>query len=130
MVIIVGTHLDRIPLPDHDEKIRRYKDLIEQCFSNKYCPDLPNYWPRIDGVYFVGLKHHRPLAPYLNVDELRDHIYYTALNLELPIGMYVFMSACVFMYVYKYPSDLESNPDVTWITKPRGHAVIGEMQEA
>ena len=85
-VIIVGTHLDQIPNSDHDTSIRRYEQLIRQCFSNQYCEDLPNYWPKIAGVHFVGLVEQRFLAQDLNVDELRDDIYDTALNLDLPLG--------------------------------------------
>jgi len=91
VVIIVGTHLDQIPQSEHETLIRRYERLILQCFSNDYCPDLPNYWPKIASIKFVGLMQQRILAEYLNVDELRDIIYDTALHLYLPIGMY----ACV-----------------------------------
>ena len=89
VVIIVGTHLDQILQSHRDENVRRYKNLIEQCFSDQFCPDLPNYWPKIGGIFFVGLTQHKP---YLNVDGLRDNIYNTALNLGLPIGMF---ASCV-----------------------------------
>jgi len=68
---------------------QRYQQLIRQCFSNKHCEDLPNYWPEIAGIHFVGLVEQRFLAQDLNIDELRDDIYNTALNLNLPLGMCV-----------------------------------------
>ena len=58
-----------------------------QCFSNELCEDLPNYWPKIASIHFIGLVERRLLAQDLNVDKLRDDIYDTALNLDLPLGM-------------------------------------------
>jgi len=93
VVIIVGTHLDQIPQSEQETLIRRYEQLILRCFSNEHCSGLPNYWPKIASIKFVGLMQQRILAEYLNVDDLRDVIYDTALDLDLPIGM-----LCVQLY--------------------------------
>jgi len=80
--------------------IRRYEHLILQCFSNDHCADLPNYWPKIASIKFVGLMLQRILAEYLNVDELRDIIYDTAMHLYLPIGMYACMCVRLSTLIY------------------------------
>ena len=64
---------------------RRYHELIQQSFTNH--PDLPYYWPHIESVHFVGLVEDILFSHDVYVDELRDYIYDTALNMELPMGM-------------------------------------------
>ena len=93
MVIIVGTHLDFIPQSDHKTLIRRYEQLILQYFSKECCEDLPNGWPKIASIHFVGLIKKKRFLDLL-VNELRDDIYDTALNLDLPLGV----SVCLCVY--------------------------------
>ena len=92
MVIIVGTHLDQIARPDHVALTERYQQLICRCFSSEHCEDLPSYWPKIAGIHFVGLVEQRFLA---QINELRNDIYDTALNLNLPLGMCVLEYTCL-----------------------------------
>ena len=83
-MIIVGTHLDWISQSDREARISRYEQLIRQCFTNEQCPELPNYWPKIASIHSVGLLQQKSLD--LNIRELRDDIYVTALTLEFPYG--------------------------------------------
>jgi len=92
VVIIVGTHLDQIARPDHVALTERYQQLICRCFSSEHCEDLPSYWPKIAGIHFVGLVEQRFLA---QINELRNDIYDTALNLNLPLGMCVLEYTCL-----------------------------------
>lgn len=86
VVIIVGTHFDLIEASQRKQFAARYHDLIEQNFTNHH--DLPFCWPNIKSIQFVGLvEETRGLfARDMYVDELRNYIYDTALNMELPMG--------------------------------------------
>ena len=84
-VIIVGTHLDWIESPDREARTREYEDIIRRCFTDEHCEDLPNCWPKIASIHFVGLLQGKGLD--LNIKELREDIYNIALNLKVPYGM-------------------------------------------
>ena len=87
IVIIVGTHLDHIEASQQRQLEQRYHELIHQSFSNHH--DLPFCWPQIASVHFVGLvsPETRALFPRdIYVDELRECIYDTALDMKLPMG--------------------------------------------
>ena len=81
-MIVVGTHLDQIEASQRDHQIETYHRLIIQSFTNHR--DLPNFWPHIESIHFVGLLSR--FTHDMNVDELRECIYDTALNMELRMG--------------------------------------------
>ena len=84
VVIIVGTHLDQIEVSQQRQLAQRYARLICQSFTDRQ--DLPFRWPKISSIHFVGLVSPGRRARDINVDELRNCIYDTALNMELPKG--------------------------------------------
>jgi len=86
-VIIVGTHLDWIEPHEREACTRKYEEIIRRYFTNEHCEALPNYWPNIASIHFVGLLQGKGLD--LNVKELREDIYTTALNLKVPYGKFV-----------------------------------------
>ena len=64
--------------------MQRYSRLIYQSFTDRR--DLPFCWPKISSVHFVGLVLSGRRVRDINVDELRNCIYDTALNMKLPMG--------------------------------------------
>ena len=64
--------------------MQRYSRLIYQSFTDRR--DLPLCWPKISSVHFVGLVPSGRRVRDINVDELRNSIYDTALNMKLPMG--------------------------------------------
>ena len=88
----MGTHFDLIEASQRRQFAERYHELIEQSFTNH--PDLPFCWPHIKSIHFVGLQETRAVFTHdIYVDELRDYIYDTALNMELPMGKYSKLTA-------------------------------------
>ena len=81
---MVATHLDQIEVSQQKQLEQRYSRLIYQSFSDRR--DLPFCWPKISSVHFVGLVPSGGRPRDINVDELRNCIYDTALNMELPMG--------------------------------------------
>jgi hypothetical protein len=79
-VIIVGTHIDELPRFEREQKLRGFKDMLEQYRIGRM---TSRGYPIIKDICFVGCPvRGRPI----DIDTLNDAIYNTAMKMESPNG--------------------------------------------
>lgn len=86
-MIVVGTHMDLVPRPEREEKVRVWQEMVLRYNSNRANCHL---YPHIMGTCFVGIppkgKPTGVHGPAHGQDCLADHIYDVAMKMEVPNG--------------------------------------------
>lgn len=82
-VIIVGTHLDKIPRHEREQKCRTWLGMLDRYKVDRLSS---KGYPIIKHIYFVGCPPLRGKGRPLNLDKLNDIIYNTAMEIESPRG--------------------------------------------
>ena len=78
---MVGTHFDRIPSKERDQKRRMWLEQLEQYSVGRGNSKL---FPKIAACVFVGCPPGK--GRFVDVDLLNDVIYETAMSMKAPKG--------------------------------------------
>ena len=88
-VIVVGTHIDLVPRPEKDEKIRGWMEMISAYKRNRAHSYL---YPTIMEVCFVGIPRKGKQTGVHGPGGLADCIYDVAMRMEVPKGIHMYIS--------------------------------------
>ena len=98
-VIVVGTHLDTVPRPDREEKMRKWTEMIH-LYKNRRAHS--HLYPNIMEACFVGLPRKGKQVRVHGPDGLADCIFDVAMKMNTHKG------TCTCMCVWHVYYDLLS----------------------